>query len=103
MGKIEIINNYGDYEVRAYNFVLAQDMYMFFRFKSPKSDCEIAIAYDEFVNGGDWYVNDGEFDYDADQEIVDDIIFDGFGRDERLLRLYRAIDAAIDEFNKSNR
>lgn len=103
MSKIEIINDYGDYKVRAYDFVLAEDMYMFFRYKSPESDCEIGIAYDEFVNGGDWYVNDGMLDYSHDEEIINDLIFDGFGSNERLLRLYKAIDAAIDEFNSSNR
>ena len=88
------------YEARAFDFKVAEDMYLFFEFESPKNRCTISIAYDVFVDGGEWYVADGDFDYD-DQEAVDYII-DNLEGNEKARRFLNAIDRAIKEFNEED-
>ena len=95
---IVIKSNEGGYETKAYRFVIADDLYLFFRFESPKSNCEIAIAYDVFVDSRDWYVNDGLFDYD-ECKIIDDVIFDKLPMTTEWLDFRAAIDAAVRKFN----
>ena len=88
----------GDYETRAYEFALADDLYMFFKFESPKSDCKIGLAYDVLVDGGDWYVNDGVL-AGADYEIVDDIVWNRIMRTPEFDTFAFQIDLAIRRFN----
>lgn len=97
---IEIRSNDGNYKTRAYDFKLASDLYLLFKFESPNSDCEIAIAYDEYVDGGDWYVNDGELDED-DDEIVNDVVFSKLPMTLEFTEFETAVNAAVSKFNKS--
>lgn len=96
--KLELRTDEGNYKTRAYDFVLAEDLYLFFRFKSPKSDCEIGIAYDMFVDGGDWYVNEGELGW-QDYQIVDDIIWNRLMRTPEFEAFAFQVDIAIRRFN----
>lgn len=82
----------------AYDFVLADDLYLFFKFGSPNSRCEIAIAYDEYMDGGDWYVNEGHLDRN-DLKLVNDIVWEYLYTDETWQRLCCGIDKLIAEFN----
>lgn len=100
MIRIEIEN--GNYTSYATNFYMADDAYLFFKFKSPKSDCEIGIAYDEFVNGGDCFVNDGELN-SQDYQIIDEIIFDRLPRENEFKLVTLALDKAIRKFNETQR
>ena len=95
---IEIRSNEGGYATRAYDFVLADDLYLFFKFESPKSRCEIAIAYDLFVSGGDWYVNRGDLDA-QDDGIIDDVIFTRLPMTPEFTDFEMAVDAAMRKFN----
>lgn len=95
---IVIKSNEGGYETKAYRFVMANDMYLFFRFESPKSKCEVGIAYDEFVDGGDWFVNDGLLG-GLDNQIIDDVIFDKLPNTPEYLEFNAAVDAAMRKFN----
>jgi len=95
---IEFRTDEGNYETRAHGFVLANDLYLFFKFESPKSDCEIGIAYDEYVDGGDWYVNDGELGR-SDREIINDIIYDKLPMEKEWMDFCVAVDAAARRFN----
>ena len=95
---IEFRTDEGNYETRAYGFTLADDLYLFFRFESPKSDCEIAIAYDEYVDCGDWYVNDGELG-GQDYEIVTDLVFNRLPTADEFKRFEDTVYAAVREFN----
>lgn len=88
----------GGYETRAYDFALADDLYLFFKFESPKSDCEIGIAYDAIVDGGEWYVNDGMLD-GADYEIVYDIVWNRLPAAPEFDTFAFQIDLAIRRFN----
>lgn len=81
----------------AYDFELAGDLYLFFKFGSPNSRCEIGIAYDEFVDGGDWYVNDGHLGDSSD--VIDDIIFDKLPMTPEFSAFNVAVDAAMRKFN----
>lgn len=98
MNNIEFKTDEGNYPTRAHSFVLADDLYLFFRFESPKSDAEIGIAYDEYEDAGDWYVNDGHFDY-QDQEIVNDVIWGRLAESDEWRKFKVAVDAAVREFN----
>lgn len=89
----------GDYKTTAYDFTLADDLYLFFKFESPKSNCEIGIAYDEYVDGGDWYVQDGTLG-GCDHEIVNDIIWSRLPRTEEFDRVDAAVQRAIRAFNE---
>ena len=95
---IKFESDEGGYITRAYDFTLADDLYLFFRFQSPKSDCEIGIAYDEFVDGGDWYVADGDLDGN-DEKIVSDVIWDKLPETSEFFKFNAAVDAAMREFN----
>jgi len=97
---IEIRSNEGNYKTRAYDFKLAGDLYLLFKFESPKSDCEIAIAYDEYVDGGEWYVNDGDLG-GQDDEIVNDVVFNGLPMTPEFTEFETAVNAAVRKFNKS--
>ena len=98
MNSIEIISDEGNYVTRAHSFRLADDMYLFFKFVSPKSDCEIGIAYDEYVDAGDWYVSSGTLG-GCDYEIVNDVLFNGLPMTPEFTDLEIAVDAAIRKFN----
>lgn len=98
MNNIEFTTNEGNYRTRAHSFVLADDLYLFFKFESPKSDCEIGIAYDEYVDSADWYVHDGEL-CGQDYEIINDILFSKLPMTPEFTDLEIAIDAAIRKFN----
>ena len=88
----------GDYVSVAHSFELASDLYLFFRFESPKSDCEIGIAYDQFEDGGEWYVNNGHLDW-GDHELVDDVIWDKLPNTSEFMGVCAAIAEAVREFN----
>ena len=96
---IEIRSNEGGYETRAYDFELMCDLYLFFKFESPKSNCEIGIAYDCLVSEDEWFVNDGEFAW-SDSKIVDDVIFTKLYENEKFALLRSVIHKAIEEFNR---
>lgn len=96
---IEIKSNEGDYETRAYDFALADDLYLFFRFESPKSRCEIGIAYDQYADGGDWYVNDGVLG-GQDHQIVSDVVFNRLPATPEFTDFEIAVDAAKRKFNR---
>ncbi len=96
---IEFRTEEGEYRTRAWDFVIADDLYIFFQFGSPKSRCEIGIAYDELVDGGDWYVNEGEL-CGQDYEIVSDIIWNRLWSRPEFNELGNAIDLAIRKFNR---
>lgn len=99
MNNIEFKTDEGNYPTRAHSFTLADDLYLFFRFESPKSDCEIGIAYDVYVDGGyDWYVNDGTLG-GQDHEIVNDLIWNRLAENDEWRRFRVAVDAAVREFN----
>jgi len=97
---IEIRTNEDGYRTRAYGFGLCDDLYLRFKFESPESDCEVAIAYDVYVDGDypSWFVSDGELS-DRDDDVIDAIF------DEKLpvvpeWRAFRsAVDAAVSKFN----
>ena len=92
----------GDYKTMAFDFVIADDLYLFFKFRSPKSRCEIGIAYDQIASGGDWYVHDGDLDGN-DYDIVTDVVFSGlFGKPE-FVEFYETVQAAASKFNKTVR
>lgn len=95
---IEFKSNEGNYETRAHGFAMADDLYLFFRFESPKSDCEIGIAYDQFVDCGDWYVSDGELGGN-DYEIVNDIVFGKLPMTPEFTDFETAVNAAVRRFN----
>ena len=95
---MEFKTNEGNYETRAHDFYMADDLYLFFKFESPKSDCEIGIAYDQYKDAGDWYVNNGRFDY-RDQEIVDDVIWTRLCESAEWRRFRVAVDAAVRQLN----
>ena len=82
----------------AYDFVLADDLYLFFKFGSPNSRCEIGIAYDQFVSGGDWYVNDGHLS-GYDHKLIDEIVFEKLPLVPELHDFNVAVDAAMRKFN----
>ena len=96
---IEIKSNEGGYETRVYDFALADDLYLFFRFESPKSKCEIGIAYDQYEDAGDWYVNDGHLG-GQDYQIIDDIIFDKLPEQPEWFDFRVAVDKAVRRFNR---
>ena len=98
MSGIEFTTNEGGYRTRAHRFVMADDLYTFFKFESPKSDCEIAIAYDLLVSGGDWYVNDGTLD-GQDDAIVDDVVFTRLPESPEFKEFEEAVNAARRKFN----
>jgi hypothetical protein len=82
----------------AHDFVLADDLYLFFKFGSPNSRCEIGIAYDQFVGGGDWYVNDGHLG-GCDRKLIDEIVFEKLPVVPEFARFNVAVDTAIRKFN----
>lgn len=96
---IEFRTNEGNYETRAYDFVMADDLYIFFKFESPKSRCEIGIAYDQLVDGGNWYVNEGEL-VGNDHAIVSDVVFDKLWNSPEFDGFYIAVDLAMRKFNE---
>ena len=96
--KLELKFDDGDYKSRAYDFVVADDLYIFFKFESPKSDCEIGIGYDVYRCGGDWYVNDGTLD-GCDYEIVNDIVWNAMPASPEFRVLDDTIEAAVRRFN----
>ena len=98
MNSIEFRTDEGNYETRAYDFVLDDDLYLFFKFESPKSSCEIGIAYDEYEDCGDWYVNDGTLG-GQDYEIVTDIIWNRLPDSSEWNGFRVAVDAAVRRFN----
>lgn len=95
---IRIESNEGNYRTVAFRFVIEDDLYLFFKFVSPKSNCEIAIAYDVYMDSGEWYVNDGELD-DCDWEIVNDILFTRLPMNQKFSQFMSIVDAAVREFN----
>lgn len=95
---IEFKTNEGNYETRAYDFVMTDDLYIFFKFESPKSSCEIGIAYDELIDGGDWYVNEGELGGE-DYQIVSDIIWNRLWRRHEFDKFCNAVERAMRKFN----
>ena len=90
----------GDYKTKAYDFMIADDLYLFFKFRSPKSYCEIGVAYDQFVDGGEWYVNDGNL-RGQDHEIVDDIVWNRLMGVPEFVEFDMAVSAAARKFNES--
>ena len=82
----------------AYDFALADDLYLFFKFGSPNSRCEIGIAYDVFVDSGDWYVSEGHLD-ERDFRLIDYII-DKLHEEEEWFDFLAAVDAAVRRFNR---
>lgn len=82
----------------AEGFELADDLYLFFQFKSEKSACEIGIAFDQFIDGGDWYVNNGHFD-NGDYCVVDEIVYIKMPKAYEWKRFEDAITRATMEFN----
>lgn len=99
---IRIEYDCGNYTAYATEFTLADDMYLFFEFKSPKSGCEIGIAYDEFVNDGDWFISNGTLDV-QDREIVNDVVFDLLPEQNEFHLVTFVIDSAIRKFNEMQR
>lgn len=95
---IEIRSDEGGYVTKAHGFTIADDMYLFFRFESPKSDCKIGIAYDQYEDAGDWYVAEGHLG-GQDYQIVTDVIFDKLPETSEWQELRVAVDAAIRKFN----
>ena len=86
-------------ETKAYDFKFADDLYLFFKFESPKSRCEIGIAYDQYVDGGDWYVNDGNLDKN-DYEIVTNVVFDRLPSTPEFTKFDIAVYSAVRNFNE---
>lgn len=99
---MRILSDEGDYKTKAYDFTIADDLYMFFKFKSPKSRCEIGIAYDQIATGGDWYVHDGNLG-GCDYEIVTDIVFDRLWGEPEFVEFYETVQAAASKFNRAVR
>lgn len=95
---IEFTIDMGTYTARAHSFALADDLYLFFRFESPESDAEIGIAYDEYVDGGDWYVNEGKVG-GQDYECIDEIVFDRLPSTPEFTDFDIAVDRARRRFN----
>ena len=89
----------GNYKSEAYDFRIADDLYLFFKFRSPKSQCEIAIAYDVYVDSGDWYVNDGNLD-ECDFVFVDDVISNKLPRTPEFTDFDIAVYVAVRNFNE---
>ena len=81
----------------AYDFIIADDRYIFIRFGSPNSDCEIGIAFDQFVNGGSWYENDGHLG-EYDHKLVDEVL-DKLWDTPEFDEFHRAVNAAASKFN----
>lgn len=95
---IEFVTDEGNYPTRAYNFTLASDLYLFFKFESPESDCEIGVAFDTIEDGGDWYVNDGILG-GQDYEIVDDLIWTQLPRSDEWRVFVATVFDAVSAFN----
>jgi len=89
----------GNYKTKAYDFVIADDLYIFFKFRSPKSMCEIGIAYDQFVDGGDWYLHNGDL-RGQDHKIVDDIVWNRLMRTPEFAEFDMAVSKAARKFNE---
>lgn len=98
MGGFEFASDEGNYPTRAYGFSLAEDLYLFFRFESPKSDCEIGIGFDQYIDAGDWYVSDGHLDGN-DDGIVEDVVFNRLAETGEWQSFAGAVLAAAKVFN----
>ena len=95
---IEFKTNEGNYPTRAHNFTLADDLYLFFKFESPESDCEIGIAFDQYEDAGDWYVSDGHLG-GSDYKFINKIVWTELCKSEEWRRFRAAVDAAVRQFN----
>ena len=88
----------GTYTARAHSFALADDLYLFFRFESPESDAEIGVAYDILVDGGEWYVSEGNVG-GQDGECIDEIVFNLLPSTTEFTHFDIAVDRARRMFN----
>ena len=86
-----------DKAAEAFDFTIADDLYIFFRFRSPNSDCEIGIAFDQLIDGGDWYENDGHLG-GYDHKLVDEVLNRLWDTPE-FDRFHSAVNAAARMFN----
>ena len=87
-----------DGRAEACDFALADDLYLFFKFRSPNSECEIGIAYDVFIDSGDWYVSEGHLD-ECDFRLIDYII-DKLHEEPEWFDFTTSVEDEVRRFNR---